>query len=84
MNPEELTQLTNEELLAEAQKMKSSALTNAVFIGFLAGIIIYSVAVNNVGWFTLIPLVLIYKLVNDKRNKQSKALQALLKERGLQ
>lgn len=83
MNPEELAQLTNEELLAEAKKMRSAAISNALFIGFLAGIIIYSVAVNSIGFLTLIPLFFIYKLVNEKRNKQSKAVEALLKERGL-
>lgn len=83
MNPEELAQLSNDELLAEAKKMKSTAITNALFIGFLAGIVIYSIAVNRFGWFTLIPLFFIYKLVNDKRNKQSKEVEALLKERGV-
>ncbi len=83
MNAEELSQLTNEELLAENRKLKSAAVTNALFIGFLAGIIVYSVAVQTIGFLTLIPLFFIYKLVNDKRNKQSKAVEALLKERGL-
>jgi hypothetical protein len=83
MNHEELSQLTNDELLAEAKKMKSFSISNALFIGFLAGIIIYSIAVNRIGWFTLIPLFLIYKLVNDQKNKQYKELQALVKERGL-
>lgn len=84
MNSEELAQLTNDELLAEAKKMKSFSISNALFIGFLAGIIFYSIAVNRIGWFTLIPLFFIYKLVNDKRNKESKIVLALLKERGLQ
>ena len=40
----ELSVLTDKELLDEAKKMKSFSLTNALLIGFLAGIVIYSIA----------------------------------------
>jgi len=55
---------------------------NAVLIGFLAGIIFYSVIKNTWGFLTLIPLFLAYKLIN-KSNADKKELENLLKERGL-
>lgn len=77
-----LSQLTNEELLLEAKKQKSTATMNAVLIGFLAGIIFYSVIKNSWGFLTLIPLFLAYKLIN-KSNANKKELEDLLKARDL-
>jgi hypothetical protein len=39
MKKKELSKMTNDELLLEKQKMKSSKIFNAVFIGFLGGIL---------------------------------------------
>ncbi len=83
MKEKELTELSDQELLQEAKKMKSFSITNALFIGFLAGIIFYSIVKNSWGMLTLIPLYFIYKMVNDPKNKRSKALEKLLKERNL-
>ncbi|GAA4808808.1 hypothetical protein GCM10011365_16910 [Marinicella pacifica] len=44
-----------------------SPIVNAFMIGFLVGIIIYSVAVNSWGFLTLIPLFLIYKLMQKPK-----------------
>jgi hypothetical protein len=79
----ELFVLTDKELLEEARKMKSFSLTNALLIGFLAGVVLYSVAQNTWGFFTLIPLYFIYKFVNDPKNTRVKVLDKLLKERNL-
>jgi len=79
----ELSVLTNEELLVTAQKMKSFSLTNALLIGVLIGIVLYSVAQNTWGFLTLIPLFLIYKFVNDPKNIRVKVLDNMLKERNL-
>lgn len=77
-----LSELTDEELLQEAKKMKSKSITNAVLIGFLIGIVFYSFVKNSIGFFTLIPLFLAYKLINkSKYNNQE--LDNLLKERNL-
>ena len=78
-----LADLTDQELLDEAKKMRSFSITNALFIGFLLGIIVYSIAKNSWGMLTLIPLYLIYRLVNDPKNKRHKELEAMLKERKL-
>lgn len=82
MEQKTLSELTDQELLLEAKKRKSAAITNAILIGFLAGIIFYSVMKNTLGLLTLIPLFFIYKLTNNsKYNGQE--LENLLKERGL-
>lgn len=79
----ELASLSDQELQAEAKKLKSFSLINAVFIGFLAGIIFYSIAQSTWGLFTLIPLFFIYKLVNDPKNLRAKILDKVLQERKL-
>lgn len=82
MKEKKLSELTDEELLQEAKKMKSASITNAVFIGFLIGIVFFSIVKNSLGFFTLIPLFLAYKLIpNSKYN--NKELENLLKERNL-
>lgn len=82
MEQKKLSELTDQELLQEAKKMKSASITNAVLIGFLAGVIFYSIVKSSVGLFTLIPLFLIYKLVNNSKY-DNKELENLLKERNL-
>ena len=64
MTQKELSELTDQELLDEAKKMKSTSITNAAFIGFLIGIVIYSIVKNSWGIVTLIPLFFAYKLIN--------------------
>lgn len=82
MSQEELSQLTDEKLLEAAKANKPSPMIDAFFIGFLAGIIVYSIVANAWGFFTLIPLYLIYLFL--KKPKQYEALKKELKERNLQ
>ena len=82
MNPNELSELTDQELLLEAKKIKPSPIIDAFFIGFLVGIIIYSVVANSWGFLTLIPLYLIYILL--KKPKRLKELNDEIKKRNLQ
>ena len=63
MTQEELPKLTDQALLNEAKKMKSTAIINALLIGFMFGIIIFSIVKNSIGFFTLIPLFFVFKLV---------------------
>ncbi len=81
MSQKELSELTDQELLDEAKKMKSNSIFYSLFIGFLIGIVIYSIVVNSWGFFTLIPLFLAYKFI--KNPNDNKALEKLLKERNL-
>ena len=83
MNQKELSELTGQELLDEAKKLKSFSVTNAFIIGFLIGIVIFSIVKSTFGFLMLIPLYLIYKMANDPKAKRNKALEKLLKERNL-
>lgn len=82
MEQKKLTELTDQELLQEAKKRKSASIANAVLIGFLIGIVFYSIMKNTWGFFTLIPLFFAYKLINNSKY-DNKELEALLKERNL-
>lgn len=82
MNQKELSQLTDKELLEVAKNNKPSPIFDAFFIGFLVGIIVFSVAANTWGLVTLIPLVLIYAFL--KKPKQYEDLKKELKKRNLQ
>lgn len=81
MNQEQLTQLTDSELLEYAKNFKPSPLVDAFIIGFLVGIIIFGVAVSAWGLFLLVPLYIIHVFL--KKPKKYVALQKELKERGL-
>ena len=78
----ELTELSDQELVQEARKAKTAAVINAVLIGFLFGIVFYSIMKNSWGFLTLIPLFLAYKLINNS-NYKKKELEDLLRERKL-
>lgn len=82
MKEKNLSELTDQELLREAKKMKSTSIINAVLIGFLAGIVFYSVVKNSLGFLTLIPLFLAYKLINNSKYANNE-LENILKERNL-
>ncbi len=81
MEQKDLAQLSDEALKAEAKKVKPSPLFDAFFIGFLVGIIIYSVAANKWGLVTIIPLVLIYIFL--KKSKRYDAIKIEMKARNL-
>ncbi len=83
MKQKELQELTDQELLEEAKKLKSFSITNAFLIGFLLGIVIFSVIKSTFGFLMLIPLYFVHKLINDPKAKRSKALNELIKERNL-
>ncbi|MCS5491028.1 FUSC family protein [Algoriphagus limi] len=79
MNQSELSQLSDEELLEVAKNNKPSPIIDAFFIGFLIGIIIFSVVSNTWGLVTIIPLFLIYIFL--KKPKKYEALKQELKKR---
>lgn len=81
MNQQDLSKLSDPELLEEVNKSKPSPWIDAFFIGFLVGIIIYSMAANTWGLVTLIPLFVIYLFL--KKPKRYDALQKELKKRNL-
>lgn len=82
MKQKELSELTDQELVDKAKKMKTTSIVNAMLIGFMIGIITYSVIKNSLGLFTLVPLLIAFKLINHS-SKDHKAVKELLKERNL-
>jgi hypothetical protein len=58
MTQKELSALTDQELLDEAKKKRSTSIINAVLIGVTIGIVIFSIVKNSLGFFTLILLFL--------------------------
>ncbi len=79
----EYRQMTDQELIPESKKMKSFSITNALFIGFLIGVIFFSIIKSTWGMLTLIPLYFIYRMINDPKNKRVTELHSVLKERNL-
>jgi len=82
MEQKNISELTDQELLQEAKKMKSTSIINALLIGVLIGIMIYSIMKNGLGFLLLILLFFIFKLVN-KSKYDNKELEKVLKERNL-
>ena len=83
MPNQDLHNFSTHDLTSEAKKLKSFSIMNAVLIGFLFGIILYSVFMNTWGLVTIIPLYLIHKFVNDPRNKRLKEIEKILEDRKL-
>lgn len=78
MTPHELT---DEALLEKAKKMKSGNLFDALAIGLLAGIAIYSTVKNGWGLLTFLPLL--YIPVAARNKAQYQEILKVLKERNL-
>ena len=70
MNNEEHTEVTDHELLEEAKNSRIAAWLDTAQIGFMIGIILYSVAKNSWGIVTLIPVAYIYILQKKCRSKK--------------
>jgi len=81
MKKQELSTLSDQELLEEAKKMKSSSIKHAFIIGFMFGVVAYSIVKNSWGLLTLIPLFIIYKLTSNPNS--NKDLKKELEDRNL-
>ncbi|QEM06696.1 FUSC family protein [Mucilaginibacter rubeus] len=81
MKQKELAELTNDELLQEARKIKSGKLMDAVIFGFLIGVSVYSVVRNGFGLLTFLPLV--YIPIATRNRVRNKEIERLVTERGL-
>jgi hypothetical protein len=89
MKKEDLSKLTDEELLVEKKKLKQSKVFHATSIGFLAGILLFGVvswslsSEKQLGFLIpmLIPIVFIYKLLRSPN--KNKNLEEVLSERDL-
>ena len=81
MKQKELADLTNEELLLEAKKIKTNNIYDAAIFGFLIGVAVYSTVRNGFGWLTFLPLI--YIPIAAKNKIRNKEVERLVKERGL-
>lgn len=81
MKQKELADLTNEELLQEANKIKSGKIMDAAIFGFLIGVAVYSTVRNGFGLLTFLPLI--YIPIAAKNKIRNKEVERLVKERGL-
>lgn len=81
MDIQELSQLSDEDLLQQAQKVKKEKTIDSVIFGFLIGVAIYSSVNNGFGLLTFLPVVWI-PIIGAKRSRQ-KAIADLIKERNL-
>ena len=89
MEKRNFAELTDEELLVEKRKLRKAKIISAVFIGFMAGVLIFGV----VSWSLseekrfgflipmLIPVVIIYRML--KNRNMNKDLEETLRERNL-
>jgi uncharacterized membrane protein YfcA len=83
MEQNKLEELTNEELVKEAKKLKSTNIIDATLIGILVGILIYSITAGNFSFFFgFILLYGVYKIATKKKSKKEE-IESLLKERNL-
>lgn len=69
MKQEETIEITDENSLRNEKKAKSTRIMNAVFIGAMIGIIIFSIFKSSIGIVSLIPLFFIYRGFNNSNNK---------------
>lgn len=83
MHQKELSELTYQELLAESKALKSFSIKNAIMIVLLVIIMFYSYENNYLGFLILIPLALLYKILNSSKSKRLSILEKILKERNL-
>ena len=81
MEKKKLEELTDEELLQEAKKMKSARVLDAGIVGFMIGVAIYATVKNGLGLLTFLPLV--YLPIAAKNKTKNKELERLLEEREL-
>ncbi len=81
MKQKELTELTDQELLLVAKRSNTTKVYDAVIIGLLFGIAIYSSVKNGFGLLTFLPLI--YVPIAAKNKSKNNELEKLLKERNL-
>lgn len=74
-------ELTDEELIFEVKRIKSTLIINAVLFGLMIGIATYSTVKNGLGILTFFPLFFIPMGIKNRTYK--KALENQVKERNL-
>jgi hypothetical protein len=83
MNPKNLTELTDHELLKKLKNLKINKIIDAGIIGVTIGIVIYSAVKNGFGFFTFFPLLIAYVIIRNSKDNEilENELQKELKAR---
>ncbi|MDQ0594759.1 putative permease [Chryseobacterium ginsenosidimutans] len=81
MKENAFSQLSDQELLEKKKQLKSSNIINAVIIGVLIGVVIYSFIKSGFRLFTFLPLLFVYFIV--KNQNESKELEKEIKSRNV-
>lgn len=85
MDPQSLTELSDQELLQKLKGVKNSKIIDAVIVGFTLGIVLYSAVKNGLGFFTFFPLIVTYVIIRNSKNNKilEKEIQKELESRNL-
>ncbi|MDP2724479.1 MAG: hypothetical protein Q8O72_17140 [Bacteroidales bacterium] len=85
MKTENLTELSDQELLQKLKKIKNNKIIDASIIGITIGIAMYGTVKNGLEFFTFFPLILAYIVVRNSTNNKilEKEIQKELKSRNL-
>lgn len=85
MQPETLTELSDQALLQKLKNLKTNKIIDAAIIGFTVGIVIYSAVKNGFGFFTFFPLILVFIIVRNSTSNKifEKTIQQELKSRNI-
>ncbi|WP_443939260.1 hypothetical protein [Pedobacter sp. MW01-1-1] len=80
-----LSELSNEQLLAKHKSIKTEKVMDAGLIGFTVGIFGYALYTSGFGWFTFFPLIITYFFVQSTKNKKLLEAEVIkeLNSRGL-
>ncbi|WP_426480154.1 hypothetical protein [Chryseobacterium sp. R2ACT005] len=78
----DLSQLTNQELIGKKRAIETRNTVNAVILGVLAGIAIYSTITHGLGLMTFLPIIFAFFVANSW-NKDKKALKKEIEFRNL-
>ena len=85
MDAQNLTELSDLELLQKIKTIKTNKIVDALIIGFTFGIVIYSAVKNGFGFFTFFPLLITYVIVRNSANNKilEQEIQKELKSRNV-
>ncbi len=85
MKPENITALSDQQLLQKSKEIKTNKIIKATIIGFTIGIVIYSVAKKGLGFPSFLPLLLLFIMFRNAANNKivEKQIQEELKSRNL-
>ena len=85
MKPENLKELSDQELVRKIKKIKNNKIIDAAIIGFTIGIAIYGAVKNGLEFFTFFPLILGYIIIRNSTNNKilEKEIQIELQSRNL-